>query len=536
MPRPRRLPVFLAAACLAASAGAREQAVKLPDIGSSAASLVHPADMHAYGAGMLKELRRMGLVLDDPLLADYLTTLGYRLVAHSQQAGSDFTFFMLRDPQINAFATLGGFIGVNAGLLTAMASEDQLAGVLAHEIAHVQQQHILRAFEDQQKVSIPVMLAMLGVMVAAAGRNDDTAPAALIAGTSLMQQRAINFTRSEEAEADRVGIQTLARAGFDPDAMAGAFQALQRVMRVNGVDIPEFLRTHPLDTNRIAEAKARAAQLQERPSAPVTAWAPDLAALGLQNLAPADPGAGAGGRAQPAAGARHFDFMRERARVLGERVPTQVRAYYTNSLRDNPSFATPANRYGHALALLATGSPGEARDALQALADELPGNLVVRLALAQSEEQAGDHAGALARFRQLQSAHPGNRAVALAYADALLARGDEASGREATELLRPLVERHAGDPDLQRSYARSNELAGDTVRAAEAYAEAAWLGGHAEDALNQLKRLAENPDLSYYQRSRIEARITRMTPEVLEARRRPTPESRHLQPALRLRP
>ncbi|MCW5579478.1 MAG: M48 family metalloprotease, partial [Dokdonella sp.] len=243
-----RLAIASATCLLAFAAGldaAERNAIKLPDIGSSAAALATPQELREYGAGMLQELRAYDLVLDDPLLSDYISSLGYRLVAASERADSGFTFFIVRDQQINAFAAPGGYVAVNAGLMIAMDSEDELAGVLAHEISHVQQQHILRAFEDQQKMSLPIMLAMLGVMIAAAGRNDDAAPAALVAGQSIMIQRQINFTRGDEAEADRVGIQLLARAGFDPNAMAGAFQQLQKVMRVNGIDVPEFLRDHP---------------------------------------------------------------------------------------------------------------------------------------------------------------------------------------------------------------------------------------------------------------------------------------------------
>ena len=136
----------------------------------------------------------------------------------------------MRDPEINAFAAPGGFVAANAGLITAMQTEDELAGVLAHEISHVQQQHILRAFEDTKKMSIPIMLGMLGVLIASSHRTDDAGAAAIMTGTSMIQQRQINFTRGEEAEADHVGIETLARAGFDPMAMAGAFQTLQKAL------------------------------------------------------------------------------------------------------------------------------------------------------------------------------------------------------------------------------------------------------------------------------------------------------------------
>lgn len=550
----------LAAACVTALAGAREPDVKLPDIGSSAAGLMSPQDLHDYGAGALQEMRAMGLVLDDALLNDYINTLGYRLVANSDSPNLPFTFFIVRDPQINAFAMPGGFVAANAGLITAMNREDELAGVLAHEISHVQQQHILRAFEDMKKMSIPIMLAMLGVMIASANRTDDAGMAAIMTGTSLMQQRQINFTRSEEAEADRFGIQTLARSGFDPNAMAGAFQTLQKMMRVNGVDVPEFLLDHPLDTKRIADAKARAEQLG-CPSAPRLPPAPASPRLGTLDLdlpskrsaqtdtelsdeasavaasnaatTTVEPGARDGKtlpRVSVTACVAHgngaetyFELMRERARVLTEESPTSIRAFYANNLRDDPAFDTTANRYGYALALIKSGEPVPATAELRKLVERQPASSVLRLALANAEDQAGNKPAALKIYEQLNGDFPGNRAITLTYADALLAGTDEKSAKRALELLRPLVERYSDDPDLQKSYGRANQLAGDKVRAAEAYAEAAYLTGHAEDALNQLKALSKQTDLTYYQRSRIDARITLLTPTVLELRKRGAP-------------
>ncbi|RYD15352.1 MAG: tetratricopeptide repeat protein [Lysobacteraceae bacterium] len=531
--------------------------VRLPDIGSSAAAIMSPQELREYGLGLLQQLRAYDLVLEDPLVADYVNSLGYRLVASSGRDDSVFTFVALRDPGINAFAAPGGLIGINAGLLTAMRSEQELAGVVAHEIAHVQQQHILRAFEDQKKMSIPIMLGMLGVMIAASGRTDDAAAAAMITGTSLMQQRQIDFTRSEEAEADRIGIQTLARAGYDPGAMAGAFSALQKVMRVNGIDVPEFLRSHPLDTRRIAEARARAAQLgcpeaprlaarpapapvgpldlQLRPSTPTAAQAIDAAAAQRASdtaTATVASAADEAGTLPPVAvnacvthtqGEPYFELIRERVRVQMATSPATIRAYYADNLRDDRTFDTLANRYGFALALVRAGDPGAAIREFDALVQRDPDSSVLRLALATAKDQAGDRVGARAVFDRLQDDFPGNRAVTLGHAQSLLGHGDAASARRALELLRPLLERRPGDPDLQRSFGRASDLAGDKVRAAEAYAEAAWLGGHAEDALNQLKALVKQPDLTYYQRSRIDARITQLTPAVLELRKRSDP-------------
>ncbi|HVH36544.1 MAG TPA: M48 family metalloprotease, partial [Tahibacter sp.] len=178
--------IALLSLCAAGPTAARESGVRLPDIGSSASAIMTPQEQRAYGASMLHEMRSYTLVLDDPLLVDYLNALGYRLVAHSDKPEQAYTFFVVRDPAINAFAAPGGYIGVNAGLITTAVDEGEVAAVLAHEIAHISQNHLLRAFEDSQKASLPIALAMLGAMIASQGASGDGAEAAMVAGTSLI--------------------------------------------------------------------------------------------------------------------------------------------------------------------------------------------------------------------------------------------------------------------------------------------------------------------------------------------------------------
>lgn len=551
---------LLASACIVGLAGARDVDVKLPDIGSSAGTVMSPQDQRDYGASVLHELRSYGLVLDDALLDEYINALGYRLVANSERPDLPFTFFIMRDNEINAFAVPGGYIAANVGLITAMTREDELAAVLSHEISHITQQHLLRAFEDMKKMSVPVMLAMLGVLIASTHTRDDTGTAAIMTGTSLMQQRQINFTRHDEAEADRVGIQTMARAGYDPMAMADTFSTLQRVMRVNGVDVPEFLLDHPVDTSRIADAKARAQNLSC--SNVPTAAPPPRANGGPLNLnlpspripevrtdAGEDESAvaasnsatmtvdkrGTGGTlprvsvtacgVHSVAEETYFELMRERARVLAAETPSKVRAYYAENLGRDSAFDTTANRYGYALAMTRSGEASQAVAELRKLAArQAATSPVIELALADALEQSGNKPESQRVYEHLNTDFPGSRAVTLSYAGSLLARGDQDSARQAQTLLRPLIDHYAGDPDLQKSYGRACELAGDKVRAAEAFAEAAYLNGHAEDALNQLKALAKQPNLTFYQRSRVDARITQLTPEVLALRKRSTPD------------
>lgn len=523
--------VTLLAASLAVALGlagptARAQDSSLPDIGSSAGELLSPEEEVRYGAYVLFELRRAGYVLEDPLVDGWLESMGHRLAAASDRPTQHFNFFMLRDRQINAFATLGGYIGINAGIVLSAESEDEVAGVVAHEISHVTQRHVLRSVERAKKDQLPILLATLGVIIAAqgqstnerTGRNSgtDAIQAAVIGGQALAAQRQINYTRSGESEADRIGIQTLHQAGYRPVGMADFFARMERLTRGNsgGYQTPAYLQTHPVTITRISEARDRAQRLA---AAPALATAP--ARSSGNPLMPYLLSTGTG--ATPSvASERMFPWARERLRVLSAKTPaealkeTRLRVEQAGKDVDDP------RRYALALANLKAGYPAAAQDQLQALAARHPDNLWVGLALAESAYVARDGATARKRYEALLARNPGDRVVSLSYAETLNSLGSGADGRRAQALLRPLLTDNADNPLFQKTYARAAELAGDTARAGEAYAEAAYLNGRAEDALNQLDALLKKGDLDYVQRSRIEARIAAITPEVLEMRRR----------------
>jgi predicted Zn-dependent protease len=510
-------------------APARGQDSRLPDIGSSAAGMVDPSMEADYGAYVLYELRRMGLVLDDPLVDAWLQAMGYRLAAASETPRQSFTFFMLRDRQINAFATLGGVIGVNAGLVLTAENESEVAGVVAHEIAHVSQRHVLRAVERAKKDQIPILLAMIGMIAAAqatadddgGSRRDDSAgnatAAAVTGAMGLMAQRQIDYTRSNESEADRIGIQTLAGAGYAPDGMADFFERMQRASRGDsgGYQLPEYLRSHPVTTTRISETRQRAARLAAAPArAGAGVRAPD------NPLLPGDLRLGPASDAALAADPGQFVWVRERLRVLSASDPAAALREY-RAMERSPDGAGLADgrRYGMALAQMRAGQPDAADAVLAGLLERHPGHLWLELARAEAASQSREHALADERFDRLLARHPDSRAVRLAYAQSLSERGTPAAGRRAQEVLRPLLADGATDPLFQRTFARASELAGDLVRAGEAYAETAYLNGRAVDALNQLDALKNRGDLTYYQRARIEARIAAITPIVLEMRR-----------------
>lgn len=496
----------------------------LPEMGSSAGELLTPGQERTYGAMMLRQLRGHGLVLDDPLLEGYVQGLGYRLASHSDQPRQPFTFFTMRSRQINAFASIGGFIGINAGLILTAEREDEVAAVLAHEIAHITQRHVLRAVEQAKRDQLPIMLGMLGAILAASQSDSgDGVQAAIMGGMSLMQQRQINYTRANEHEADRLGIQILARAGYEPSAMADFFGRMERSTRGNqgGIQVPEYLRSHPVTTTRISEAKARAEQLQASTpcAAGNPACTPALRIATRQLGNPLLPDHVRDAIDHDEALPELFDLARERLRVLSARSPREAVTEYQRMQRADPEGFSPAQHYGMALAQSLSGQTEPAAGTLEKLAREPARHYWFDLALAENAHRAGQPQLAQQRYEALLARHPHNSAITLSYAASLAERGDVESARKAQSLLRPMLNDHGNDPALQRAFARASEIAGDTVRAAEAHAELAWLNGRPDDALNQLERLRKEADLDFYQRARVDARIAAMTPDALEMRR-----------------
>jgi predicted Zn-dependent protease len=514
-----RLPLYALLLTLLSGLG-HAQEYRLPDIGSSAGNVLSPAKQAEYGAMVLAQLRHAGYVLEDPLLDDWLDGVGQRLVAASEHPlRQPFTFFLLRDRQINAFATLGGYVGVNSGLILAATREDELAGVLGHEISHVTQQHVLRGAEKAQRESLPILLATLGAIMAAeksggpSGANASSA--ALITGLGLLQQRQIDYTRDNEAEADRIGIRLLANAGYDPDAMADFFQTLQGVVRMNQGDersaLPPYLQTHPLTLTRISEARERAAKLRASRPLRLATSTTDVSLLlpaNLQLTLPLHPEAGDKG---------DFVWARERLRVLSATTPELAIREYQQMQARQPLDA--AQRYGLALAYLLAGQSSQARQTLAPLVQSFPDNLWLQIAMGQAEARSGLIAEADHRFETLLARMPARRALVLSYAQLLNERNTPQAGQRAVAILRPLLEHGSTDLSLQQIYARANEIAGDPIRAGEAWAEAAYLSGRPEQALVQLNILRKRADLDYYARARIDARIAAITPIVQELHR-----------------
>lgn len=445
------------------------QALDLPNIGDPAERLITPDQERQLGEAFMRRLRQQVPFVDDPELSAYLSSLGNRLVANSDTPSQRFTFFIVKDAAINAFAAPGGFIGMHSALILAAHNESELAGVLAHEIAHVTQKHLVRAYDSASRLGLPMAAALLAAILI--GTQDGAAgQAAIMSVQAGAIQQQINFTRANEKEADNIGMQTLARSEFDPRGMPGFFERLQQNSRYYGDGPPPFLSTHPVTTDRIAESQARAEQ--------------QLPHQVKDNL--------------------NFYLIQAKLRLLTSTNPKQTLAYFSQAKTD-PPLPTAAREYGRALTLAETGDMATARTLLMKLERAEPDRIAYQLALAELEVKTGQNTAALEAYRQLLQRYPSNAVVTEGYAHALL---NASRYSEAQQLLREAQRRQTRpDPGLYLLQAKAATGTKKEADAHEAMAEYYYLNGQTFEAVEQLTLASRIPGQDFYQASRIEARL-----------------------------
>ncbi len=474
--RPRRRLAWLAVAALCPVLAAA-QPIELPDMGASANTVLSPQKEKEIGEAFMREVRKELTLVDDPEVEDYVQHLGQRLAASSDNAMQAFTFFVVKDPQINAFAAPGGYIGVNSGLILTAQSESELAAVLAHEIAHVTQRHIARRFEVQQHLTVPTIAAIVAAILIGT-RSSEAGTAALAATQAGAAQMQINFTRGNEEEADRVGIKTLAAAGFDPRSMASFFERMQRSMRYY-TNPPEFLLDHPVTAARIADAQARAGQYPYH-------QVPDSVP---------------------------YQLVRAKLEVLTASDPTDVLERFRKSLETKRYDDEQAARYGYALALKRTGHPEQAYAELKGLEKAHPDSIPYMAEAAKLAQDLGHEKTALDTLREGVALYPDNRVLVVGYAEALL-RAHQA--KQARDLLTNYARNETPTPAVYELLARTQQEAGDIVEARLARAEYEYLMGRLQAAIHELERAQKESAGDYYKASRVEARLAQLKEEAAQ--------------------
>ena len=449
------------------TAPAQDPALNLPSIGDSAGAVISPGQEQQLGAAFMRQLRSSGVILEDLEITRYLQSLGQRLTVNSENPEQRFTFFVVNEPSINAFAGPGGYIGVHTGLFLASENESELAGVLAHEIAHVTQRHLARAYEASERLSLPSMAAMLAAILVAS-QNSEAGQAAMAAVAAGGLQYQINFTRANEKEADRVGIQTLAQAGFDTYGMPRFFERLQKNSRLYGNRPPEFLSTHPVTTDRIAEATSRA----ERYSASTQ---PD---------------------------SLDFQLVRAKLRVNSYENPNQVLDDFQRYL-DKAQDSAPEKLYEYPLLLGITGKTTDGETLLTRLHNNDPDRVAYRLALADTYHSAGKHRQALEVYRNSLQLYPGDILFIAPYARTLLLT-DQATA--AADILKKFSDKEYNNSQIYKLLAQVAGATGRDVQTHVAMSQYYHLNGYTREAIEQLKLAARVPAISSYESARIQAR------------------------------
>jgi len=441
----------------------------LPDLGGGDAGLA-PQVERRIGESIMRDIRfRDPTYVDDPEISDYLGNLGTRLTQTAAGARQDFEFFALRDHTINAFALPGGFVGVHTGLLSAAETESEVASVLAHEIAHVTQRHIARMLGQQQQLQLPVMVAIAAAILLGRSRPDLAAGTAAAAQAGAISQQ-LSYSRDFEREADRIGLQSLEAAGFDARSMAVFFEKLQRGMRVSDDGtVPGYLRTHPVTTERIADAQNRAASLPYK-----------------QHL-----------------DSPEFHLVRAKLRAeMGD--ARDAVAYFQASVRDRRYASESAARYGLAAALLRARRPKEAdAEVVRLRAAGGAGPMIETLA-ARVKQALGERAAAATLLGEAYARYPHSRPVRYAHADALQEAGRSA---EAVALLTESLRLHPRDSRLHALQAKTYAALGKRSLQHQAQAEVYALQGSLPAAIEQLQLARSAGDGDFYQLSVVDARL-----------------------------
>lgn len=346
---------------------------ELPTLGDPTIKHFSSAKEAALGKVFYTSLRENLNIIDDAQINYYLSNLANRLVSHSDAAGNHFKFFIVQSNVINAFAGPHGYIGINSGIIIESKNESQLAGVLAHEISHISQRHLARAF-SQSGTNAAASFAILLAAALLSTQDPVAGQAALLAGVASVQQSSINFTRQNEYEADRIGIDLLASAGINPEGMVGFFELL--LSRGDGLNI-EYLRTHPLSVNRVAEAKNR--------------LKPAYATLPSDSI--------------------DYQFCKARLEVLGS---DDVDVYTHQKYQNDDVY-----RYQNAIALIKAGQDVRAIELLEPLSRK-NNHPWIKLALAQAFDQNNQIKLATATLKKLARYYPDYIPVTLAYAKILI--------------------------------------------------------------------------------------------------------------------
>lgn len=404
------------------------------------------------GRGLYDKLEKAGYIVDDPLLNRYLSDIGRSLLAQLDVRFRDYHFFIVRDASVNAFAAPGGFIGVNAGLIALTQSEDELAAVLAHEIAHVELKHSMQMIERSQGIGTASLLSLLAAILLSS-QDPELASAMVYTSVAGSSQAMVNFTRQNEYEADRMGIELLKNSSYDARGMSRFMNLLQQKEQSGTLSSIEYLRTHPVGGNRLGEIESR---LQGYRSAGTS----------------------------PGQYARFREYLHY---TLADAEP-QVSSH----------------EFARALALMGQGRNIDAEKLLTALSEQDPDNLWYRYALAESLVLRRQYDRASDIYASLMLLYPDDEVIAIRLIDSL-----QASGQidEALQLGLKLESEHGGDARVYKRLVSLYRISGEESLQHYAEANYHWFGGDRKQAIKLYNSLLEQGLLNIVEEEKVRRRL-----------------------------
>jgi predicted Zn-dependent protease len=438
----------------------------LPDLGDVSQAVINPMQERQIGQQSMMQIRASKQFLDDAEINDYLNELGNKLVSFSNEPSLQFEFFGVNDFNVNAFALPGGFIGVNAGLILVTETESELASVLSHEIAHVTQHHLARMVSAQQGDSIASMAAIAVAILAARG-NSQASQAAIVGVQAHAMQKQLDFTRTHEQEADRIGFETLQKAGFNTHAMPEFLQRLQQATRILDGNAPNYLRTHPVTSDRIAD-------IENRASKQPYLLRPDS-----------------------------LDFQLVRAKLIGsQKTASDAIGYFSDALTTHKHGNPVVQQYGLVQALLRNKEYNRAAEQLVVLQNfPVAQNNPMITTLAGQVKRAAHAPDVLAFYRTAVQEFPQHLALIFDYVDLLLQNNQAAV---AVKLLAEQVIRHPSNTTLYDLQARSYNQLNKPLEQHQAQAYSYAWQGDLIAAIGQLE-IAKRSGGDFYQLSTIES-------------------------------
>lgn len=462
------------------------QPMGLPNMGAASAAELSPMLERQLGEAIMAQGRRDPTFIDDPELTQYLTAMGYKLAGHASGESPKVSMFGVRDPEINAFAMPGGFIGVHTGLIVSSDSESELAGVLAHEIGHVSQRHIARGMTQQSQNGMVMMASMAAALLAAvAGGGGNLAMGVAAFGQAAAINRQLGFSRDAEREADRIGIQMLSKAGYDPDGMARMFSRLMNASRLNeGMGGGAWVSTHPLSIERMSDMQNR------------------VRGLPAAHYSDSDD----------------FWYIRAKMRVVQGRDPVSLRSA-EQQLQDEARTLTGVKQaaayYGLAQQALMHNKLDAAQNYLnQAMAGGRTSPQLAKLNI-DILFAKNDKAQALGAAQVAIKRWPDHRALGIAYAQALNNLGQYA---DAQRFLRGRIEAWGSqEPGLYQLLAQSEERSGSPVQARRDMARFYVLTGAYAAAESQLQQ-ARSLSKDFYEQSQIDVQVREVKEKMADER------------------